>query len=125
MTFSNGQNPSRGPARRGVIAGLLGLGAMAAAGLYRFTDLFVKHYPPTPYDDLLARLVDRQQAARLGAAVRDAGDAPALAARLRGAIHDSLPAAAAADIAAGRMIETDGWVLPRSVALLAALASRV
>ena len=22
--------------------------------LYRFTDLFVKHYAPTPYDDLLA-----------------------------------------------------------------------
>ena len=34
----------------------------------------MKHYPPTPYDDLLAQLVDREQAARLGAAVRaDAG----------------------------------------------------
>ena len=36
-----------------------------------------------------------------------------------------LAAAANADIAAGRMVEIGGWVLPESVALLSALASRV
>ena len=34
---------------------VVAVGAAAAAGLYRFTDLFVKHYPPTPYDDVLAQ----------------------------------------------------------------------
>jgi hypothetical protein len=29
------------------------------------------------------------------------------------------------DVAAGRMTEVDGWVLPRSVAQLSALAARV
>ena len=52
--------------RRGAIAGIVAAGAALAAGVYRFTDLFVKHYPPTPYDDLLSQLTDRGQAARLG-----------------------------------------------------------
>jgi hypothetical protein len=105
---------------------LLGLGAVAAASLYRFTDLFVKHYPPTPYDDLLARLVDREQAARLGAAVQGAPDTPVLATRLRVVLgRGGLAAAAQADIAVGRMAEADGWVLPQSVLLLAAVAARL
>ena len=55
-----------------------------AAGLYRFTDLFVKHYAPTPYDDLLAQLADREQAAKLGAQLTGAFDVPrSLAAQLR------------------------------------------
>jgi hypothetical protein len=36
-----------------------------------------------------------------------------------------LAAAAGAEIATGRMTEVDGWILPRTVVLLAALASRV
>ena len=69
--------------RRTVIASVAAAGAAVTAGLYRFTDLFVKHYPPTPYDDVLSRLSDRDPAIRFGAAVRGAPDAPALAARLR------------------------------------------
>ncbi len=110
--------------RRTLIAGVAGAGAAAAAGLYRFTDLFVKHYPPTPYDDVLAALADREQAAKFGASVPGAPDA--LAARLRATIKPlGLAAAARADIAAGRIVEVDGWVVPQSVALLSGLAARI
>ncbi len=112
--------------RRTVIAGVAAAGAAAAAGLYRFTDIFVKHYPPTPYDDLLVQLVDRQQASRLGTKLSGAPDAGTLAAQLRSVLKpDSLAAAAGADAAAGRIMEVDGWVLPKTVALLSALASKV
>jgi hypothetical protein len=112
--------------RRNVIAGVAAVGAGVAAGLYRFTDLFVKHYPPTPYDDLLVQLVDRQEASRLGAKFSGAPDAGALAAQLRAVLKpDSLAVAAGADAAAGRVMEVDGWVLPKTVALLSALASKV
>lgn len=112
--------------RRTLIAGVAAVGAAAAAGLYRFTDLLVKHYPPTPYDDLLVQLVDRQEASRLGAKLPDAPDAGALAAQLRAGLKpNSLTATAMADAAAGRVMEVDGWVLPKTVALLSALASKV
>jgi hypothetical protein len=110
--------------RRALIAGLAAAGAAMAAGLYRFTDIFVKPYPATPYDDLLTHLADRDQAKRLGALVRGTPDAHALAARLRGNMPGGLTAAAKADIAAGRLTEVEGWLLPQSVVLLAALAAK-
>jgi hypothetical protein len=112
--------------RRTLIAGVAAAGTAVAAGLYRFTDLFVKHYPPTPYDDVLAALVDREEAVRLGALVQDAPAPPALAAKLRVALKpNGLSGAVASDIAAGRLTEVDGWVVPESVALLSALAAKV
>jgi hypothetical protein len=115
--------------RRGVIAGLLGLGAMAAASLYRFTDIFVKHYPPTPFDDVLGRLDDREQAARLGtAALKDLPefDAEASAQRLRAALrHGSFRDVVLADAETGRVLLVQGWVLPQSVAVLSAIAAKV
>jgi hypothetical protein len=126
MTFLKGQNPRGGPARRNVIAGAVAASAAVAAGLYRFTNLFAKHYAPTPYDDVLVRLVDREQAVRLGAKVTGPLDLNSLAARLRLRLKaNDLAAAAADDVAGGRLQEVDGWVLPQSVALLSALASRV
>jgi hypothetical protein len=111
--------------RRGLIAGVAATGAAVAAGLYRFTDLFVKHYPPTPYDDVLSALVDREQAARFGAAVPGTADANALAEKLRPMLGSGgLTAAAKADIAADRLVEVGGWVVPQSVALLSALAAK-
>lgn len=109
--------------RRTIIAGVAALGAAIAAGLYRFTDLIVKHYPPTPYDDVLARLSDRDSAALFGRAVHGAPDAPALAARLR-ALPADMTTAAQADIAANQLAEVEGWLVPESVMLLAALASK-
>ena len=112
--------------RRDVAAALAAAGVAATAGLYRFTDLFVKHYAPTPYDDLLGRLVDREEAAKLGAQVSGSFDLAAEAARLRTVLGKSdLAAAADADLAAGRLVDVDGWVLPETVALLSALAAKV
>jgi len=126
MTSLKGQNPEGGLARRrNILAGAAVAGAALAASLYRFTDLLVKHYPPTPYDDLLGQLTDRDQAAKLGAKVSDAFDAPSQAARLRGTLRGrSLADAANADIAAGRMVEVQGWILPQTVVSLSALAAK-
>jgi hypothetical protein len=110
--------------RRTLISGVAAAGAVLAAGLYRFTDLFVKHYPPTPYDDLLEQLTDRERAAKLGAKA-GAFDVPARAAQLRARLRGhGLAVAANADIAASRMVELDGWVLPQTVAWLSALAAK-
>jgi len=112
--------------RRGVIAGLMTAGAAVAAGLYRFTDLLAKHYAPTPYDDVLASLSDREQAARIGAFVPGTPAPKTLAARLRALLKpDGLAGAVKADLAADRLVEVDGWLLPQSVALLSALAAKV
>jgi hypothetical protein len=111
--------------RRDILAGVVAAGVAVAAGVTRFTDLIVKHYAPTPYDDLLSRLTDREQAARLGARVAGTVDARVLAARLRQQLKDkSLAAVAASDIATGHMVEVDGWLLPETVTLLSALAAK-
>jgi hypothetical protein len=112
--------------RRDLMAAIAAAGVAVTAGLYRFTDLFVKHYAPTPYDDLLTRLTDREQAAKLGAQLTGSFDLASQSARLRDTFRkQDLAAAANADIAAGRLVEVGGWVLPETVALLSALASRV
>jgi hypothetical protein len=112
--------------RRGVIAAIAGAGVAIAAGLYRFTDLFVKHYPPTPYDDLLSRLVDREEAIRLGARMTGDFDVSGQAARLRATFANrDLATVVQADIAAGRLAEVDGWIVPQNLALLSALAAKV
>lgn len=112
--------------RRTVICSAAAASAALTAGLYRFTDLIVKHYPPTPYDDVLAALVDRDEAAKFGAQVSGAAAPSQLAARLRTILKPSgLAGAAAADTAAGRLVEVHGWVVPESVALLSALAAKV
>jgi hypothetical protein len=113
--------------RRGFIAGLAAGIAVAAAGVYRFTDLFVKHYAPTPYDDVLAQLVDREQAAKLGVAALNGlpgFDARVAAMRLRATLGGGLAAAVAADAMAGHVREVDGWLVPESLALLSALAAK-
>ena len=112
--------------RRDVAAAVVAAGAAMTAGLYRFTDLFVKHYAPTPYDDLLMRLTDRGEAAKLGAQLTGSFVIAAQSARLRDIFRrQDLAAAANADIAAGHLVEVGGWVLPETVALLSALAARV
>jgi hypothetical protein len=105
---------------------MVAAGVAVTTGLYRFTDLFVKHYAPTPYDDVLAALVDREQAARFGLSVPAAMDAKSLAGKLRTIFKSGgLITAAKADAVAGRVMEADGWIVPQSVALLSALAAKV
>jgi len=109
--------------RRGVIAGGAVAVAVVATGVWRL-GLF-QQYAPTPYDDLLEQLDARDQAIILGKLVTDAPDARALADELRGHIGpQGLSAAAMGDIAADRMREVAGWIVPQSVALMAALAAR-
>ena len=107
---------------------MIGAGAAALAagvGLERHR-LFGKHYPATPYDDLLGQVIDRDAAATLGRAIAPLPPAAASANRLRSLLGaHGLTAAATADAAQGRIMEVDGWQLPQSVALMAALAAKV
>ena len=113
--------------RRRVIGGLAAA-AVAALGsaAWKF-HIFAKHYAPTPYDDLLGQIVDRQPAARLGAvALRTMPDfhLQRLAADLRQPGRE-LARRAPLDAGQNRLFEAGGWVLPESVALYAALAASV
>lgn len=108
--------------RRTVIAGGA-VAAAAAVGAWRL-GLF-QQYAPTPYDDLLEQLGERGQAVVLGKQVTDAPDARALADELRSHIGpEGLSAAVMGDIAADRMSEVAGWIVPLSVAQMAALAAK-
>lgn len=86
-----------------------------------------RRYAPTPYDDLLATLVDRDQAARLGDVARSA--LPAFSARaaareLRQRFERrNLAEVLDADIREGRIAEIGGWLLPDSLAQLCTLAA--
>jgi len=114
--------------RRTLLAGLVALGAAAGGAAWKLR-LFRKRYPPTTYDDVLGRLDDREWAAKFGAAAQ--GVLPrytpaAAAGELRGTLKSrSLKQAALADAEAGRLVEAGGWLVPRSVALIAALAGSV
>ena len=114
--------------RRALIAGL---GALALAGGGAIWKLrpFHKRYPPTPYDDVLGKLDDREWAAKFGVAVLAAMPAfiPAKSAvRLRVLLaKDSLQTVALRDAEAGRLMEVVGWLVPETVALITALAKSV
>jgi hypothetical protein len=112
--------------RRGFLTGVT-VAAVAAAGgaAWRF-HLFGRYYPPTPYDDLLKQIADREPARIFGqAALRTMPDtnAASLARTLRG--QGSLAARATSDPAEGQVAEISGWVVPESVARYAALAAAV
>jgi len=85
------------------------------------------HYAPTPFDDLLERLVDRDEAARVGEAVRQRYsplDDKKIARELRQRFEQrNLTEVMDSDIAEGRLVEVGGWLLPKSLAELCALAA--
>jgi hypothetical protein len=116
--------------RRPFLAGFLaafGVG-IVGGGIYEFPKLFKKHYPPTPYDDLLALLPDRDAAVRLGkadAAVSSATSTQALAAHLRAEFGPRpLLEILEADLRSNRLVELKGWVLPESLVSLCTLAAK-
>lgn len=117
--------------RRPILLGLMGLAAVAAAGglALEVPKLFRPHYPPTPYDDLLAQLPDRESAIKLGRAAlasQRGFDAAAAAHGLRtGPGRGVLAHAVEDDIATGRLREVQGWLLPVSLVQAAALAAAV
>jgi hypothetical protein len=111
--------------RRGLILGALGL--MTGGIAIGWRNLIAKHYPPTPYDDVLNRLADREWAEKFGvSALKTMPGFSAVtgAARLRTILGSgSLTAAASRDVAADQLTEVEGWLVPQSVALIAALAA--
>jgi hypothetical protein len=114
--------------RRTFLLGGTALAAAAAGGAAWKLRLFRKHYAPTPHDDVLARLMDREWAEKFGAQALPTlpGYAPErAAARLRILLGSgSLKEAALRDAQAGRLVEAAHWLVPECVALIAALTAR-
>ncbi len=116
-------------ARRPLLKGLAAAGGLAIAGaaLFEAPKLFGPHYPPSPYDDLLAQLPDRDSAARLGAArlAQHPFNATQTAGEIRRKLEThSLAAVLETDLAQGHMAEARGWVLPETLLGLCALAAK-
>jgi hypothetical protein len=113
--------------RRGVMTGVAAAAVAAAlAGTLKFLHPFSPHYAPTPYDDLLAQLTDRETGARLGKAVlasMPGFDLKTAAEKLRAGPR-SLTEAVAADARGDELANVDGWLLPQSLALLCAVAAK-
>ncbi|HEY2835192.1 MAG TPA: hypothetical protein VGI89_01400 [Rhizomicrobium sp.] len=111
--------------RRIVLIGLGAAAALAGGGAAWKFQLFGKHYPPTPYDDLLTQIEDREPAMVFGAVARKSLPAAVgLAAQLR---KDGRKLRERAQTEAGeaQTAEVAGWIVPQSVALYAALAAQV
>jgi hypothetical protein len=113
--------------RRNVLIGAGGAAVLAGAA-YEASRLLSKRYAPSPYDDLLARLNDRDADAQIGETVLaelNGFDAKTAAAELRAKLqHATLAQASAKDVAEGRLVEAHGWVLPETLGLLCALAAK-
>jgi hypothetical protein len=115
--------------RRAILLGGGAVLATAAGGAVAWKlRLFGPHYPPTPHDDVLNRLDDREWARKFGAqAIKTMPEASAdaTAARLRTLLGGgTLQQAAARDAGESRVTEAAGWLVPESVALMSALAAK-
>ncbi len=113
--------------RRNVLIGT-GSAVVLAGGAYEASRLLGAQHGPSSYDDLLAKLDDRDDGTLVGKAVLvddNVFNAKAAAGTLRIRLqHTTITQAAADDAAAGRLLEAQGWVLPETVALLCALAAK-
>jgi len=115
--------------RRNVIGAAAGIAVLAAAAAgYEGWRNLAKHYPPTPYDDLLSLLPDREAAKQVGRAflAANSGFLPAHAA---GALRQhiagrSLSTVLPDEIARGEIIETGHWLLPQTLVGLCALTAK-
>jgi hypothetical protein len=113
---------------------LIGLGALVGAGLvggalYE-SGVFGHHLRSARgYEDLLSGLDDRDVANRLGDAVlgeAETFEAPRIAHELRKRIANRpLSVVLAEDLAEDRVVETKGWVLPETLALLCGLSAKL
>jgi hypothetical protein len=114
--------------RRPVLSGILAVFGIAVAGgiAVEAPGLLRRGDKPSPFDDLLARLPDRIDAGRVGAAV--VAETPGFSAvqtarRLRAKLAPtSLSDTLSGDLAQDRMVEIRGWILPETLADLCALA---
>jgi hypothetical protein len=101
--------------------------AIAGAAGYEGWRYFAKRYPPTPYDDLLSYLSDREAAKQIGRAflATNRGFTPAnAAAALRKRIGARAISSVLQDeITAGEIVEASHWLLPQTLVGLCALAA--
>lgn len=113
--------------RRNLVMGAVAVTVVAGVG-YEGSRVMRKRYAPSPYDDLLAHLGDRDGAAQIGEAVLaevDDFDPKVVAAALRAKLaHVPLTDIAARDAADGRILEAHGWVLPQSLGFLCVFAAK-
>ena len=114
--------------RRTMVAGGGIAAALGAAALGLSLPKWLgRRYAPTPYDDLLVNLVDRDMATQIGALARASlptFSARAAARELRQRFEQrTLAEVIDADIKQGRLAEVGGWVLPDSLAQLCTLAA--
>lgn len=113
--------------RRRIMFGAGGAVVLAGAA-YEGRRLLRKRYAPSPYDDLLALLDNRDADAQIGEAVlADIGDfdAKTVSESVRARLaHQSLAFVSVADATEGRLLEANGWVLPETLAQLCALAAK-
>jgi hypothetical protein len=109
---------------------IVGAAAVAVAGLavVEGPKLLRKRHAPSPYDDLLDKLDDRDACAQVGEEVlagRAGFDPAKVAADLRQRLRfHRLSSACTEDAATGKMAEAGGWVLPETLAFLCALAAK-
>lgn len=125
MTAASGSPASR----RGLLMGVLAALAFGTAGIValRIPSWVQPRYAPTPFDDLLSKLPDRESAIHIGSAtqVPKRYDTRAVAFRLRARLNSkSLSDALASDLRQDRMADVRGWLLPETLATLCTLAAR-
>ena len=116
--------------RRPVVSGILAAFGIAIVGgiAYEAPRLSRGHYKPSPFDDLLAKLPERDNAGRVGAVVIAeisgfSAESTARALRTKLAAT-SLADAMSADLVQDRMLEVRGWILPETLSDLCALAAK-
>jgi len=112
--------------REAVIGASIGAAAGVAGVGGRY--FLRKRHAPSPYDDLLALLDDRDADAQIGETVLaeiEDFDPQATADDLRARLaHNTLSGLMAEDASEGRLVEAGGWILPETLGALCALAAK-
>jgi hypothetical protein len=110
------------------LGAVVGLGVIGG-GLYESGLFGSRSHSAKGYEDLLSGLGDRDTVNRLGDAVlgeAETFETGRIAHELRKHIaHRPLAAVLAADLAEDRVVETKGWVLPETLALLCGLSAKL
>jgi hypothetical protein len=113
--------------RRSVLLATAGAGVLAAAALGYEAVRLIGRRPPSPYDDLLSLLPDRDAAAQVGLAYLNEHprfDSATAAHLLRKEIGSRpLASVLQEDIAEARLVEAGHWLMPDTLVLLSALAA--
>ena len=113
--------------RRNILIGAGGTVVLASAA-FEGRRLLRKRYASSPYDDLLALLDDRDADAQIGEAVLadiDDFNPKTVSESVRVRIgRRPLAQVMIEDAGKGRLLESGGWVIPETLALLCALAAK-